>query len=548
MKLKNFLIGSSAALLVAVALTGCSSGGGDKTKSADEPVSFTQKDGVATQDPSLVTDLISAQSLANTMEGLYRYSGQNLKPALSTKIVKPTNNGLTYTFPLRKNAQWSNGDPITAQDFVFAWRRSVDPKTKSQYAYIYEGVANAKDISANKKPVNSLGVKALDQHTLQVTLEKPIPYFDKLMAFQTFYPQNSKVVNKWGKKYGTDSKTLVFSGPYKLQNWSSSDNSWLQVKNDKYWNAKNVKVKKLKYQVVKDASTALNLYQSGKMDRAELTGDTSKQMKGSKGYGVLKVNSTYYLEMNQKKLPMFKNAKLRQAFALSINRQQLTKKVLGNGTSAETSVTPRNMSFDPQNKSKDFVAETSASGKKYTQYDLPAAKKLWREGLQETGNTGKKINLTMLGDDTDISKQQAEFLQSQLEKLPGVKITLNNVPFKTRISRSEKGDFDLVVSAWNADFPDPINFLSLFTSDNSYNRGKWSDAKYDELVNKSLSEDANDPAARWQDMKAAQDILNEQQGVIPLYQNGQAFMTHKRITKLDYGPSNMYNMVNLRVK
>lgn len=548
MKLKKFLIGSSAAFLVAVALTGCSSGGGDKTKSADEPVSFTQKDGIATQDPSLVTDLISAQSLANTMEGLYRYSGQDLKPALSTKIVKPTNNGLTYTFPLRKNAQWSNGDPITAQDFVFAWRRSVDPKTKSQYAYIYEGVANAKDISAGKKTVNSLGVKALDQHTLQVTLEKPIPYFDKLMAFQTFYPQNPKVVNKWGKKYGTDSKTLVFSGPYKLQNWSSSDNSWLQVKNDKYWNAKNVKVKKLKYQVVKDASTALNLYQSGKMDRAELTGDTSKQMKGSKGYGVLKVNSTFYLEMNQKKLPMFKNAKLRQAFALSINRQQLTKKVLGNGTSAETSVTPRNMSFDPQNKSKDFVAETSASGEKYTKYDLPEAKRLWREGLQETGNTGKKINLTMLGDDTDISKQQAEFLQSQLEKLSGVKITLNNVPFKTRISRSEKGDFDLVVSAWNADFPDPINFLSLFTSDNSYNRGKWSDAKYDELVNKSLSDDANDPAARWQDMKAAQDILNEQQGVIPLYQNGQAFMTHKRITKLDYGPSNMYNMANLRVK
>lgn len=201
------------------------------------------------------------------------------------------------------------------------------------------------------------------------------------------------------------------------------------MKNDKYWNAKQVQVKKLKYQVVKDASTALNLYQSGKVDRAELMGDTSKQMKGSKGYSVLKQNSTIYLELNQKKVELLKNQKIRQALSLAINRSQLTKKVVGNGTSAASSVTAANIAFDPQKPKQDFVAETSHSGLAHTKYDVAQAKKLWQEGLAETGNTHKKFTLALLNDDTDIAKQQSEFLQNQLQKLSNLKISLNNVPY-----------------------------------------------------------------------------------------------------------------------
>ncbi|MBA1392502.1 peptide ABC transporter substrate-binding protein [Lactobacillus sp. XV13L] len=544
MRLKRLLAVSSLGLVAAASLAGC--GSNNQSQAPTDTVRIMSKDVIATADPSLATDIVSAQGITNTMDGLYRYHGKKLEPAMATKVVQPTNNGLTYTFPLRKNAQWSNGDPVTAQDFVFAWRRTVDPKTKSQYAYIYEGVANAKDITAGKKPVDTLGVKALDKHTLQVTLEKPIPYFNQLMASDFFFPQNPKVVHKWGKKFGTDAKTLVYNGPYKFVNWNSSDNSWTQVKNNRYWNAQAVKVPKLKYQVVKDASTALNLYQANKLDRVELSGDTSKQMKGSQGYGVLKQNSTVYLELNQKKLAFLKNQKLRQAMSLAINRQQLTKKVLGNGTSIATSVTAANMAFNPSNKSQDFMAATKKTGAANTKYDLTKAKELWQQGLAETGQ--KKVKLTMVGDDTDISKQQSEFLQSQLEKLPGLKIELNNVPYKSRLSRSVSGDFDIVVTMWNADFPDPINFLTLFTTTASYNSGKWSNPQYDALVAKSMNEDANNPQARWHDMVAAQDILNEQQGVIPLYQNGQAFMTHKRLQHIDYGPGSLYNMVTLRVK
>ncbi|NVY97157.1 peptide ABC transporter substrate-binding protein [Lactobacillus sp. DCY120] len=546
MQIKRIFAASAVTLAALTTLVGCGSGD-KKAKAPADTVSFTSKDAVATADSSVVTDLISAQQLMNTMDGLYRYEGKDLKPAMSTKIVKPTNNGTVYTFPLRKDAKWSNGDPVTAQDFVFAWRRTVDPKTKSQYSFIYEGITNAKDITDGKKAVDSLGVKALDKHTLQVTLEKPVPYFDKLMAFQTFFPQNRKVVDKWGKKYGTNSKTLVFNGPYKLQDWSNGDNTWTQVKNNKYWNAKKVKVKKLKYQVMKDASTSLNLYQSGKLDVAELTGDTSKQMKNSKDYTVQKQNATCYLEFNQEKYPIFKNAKIRQAMSMTIDRQQLTKKVLGNGTTAIGPVTAANMAYDPQTKA-DFVTQTKAEADKYEKQNLKQAKQLWKEGLAETGNTGKKQSFTLLGDDLDIIKKQNEFLQSQLEKLPGLKITVNNVPYKTRLERSQKRDFQLVTTKWSADFPDPINFLTLFTSHNSYNNGPWKNAEYDQLIKKSLGEDANRPEQRWNDMKQAQNILSKEQGVAPLYQDGQAYLVNSRVKHLDYGPGGMYNMVSLRIK
>ena len=546
MKLKKLFVANVLALFSTVILVGC--GSTSSQKSAPKgTVRISSKDIISTMDPSLNTDVIGAQNLNNTMEGLYRFKGKNIKPALATNLAKPTNNGLTYTFKLRPNAKWSNGDPITASDFVYSWRRTVDPKTKSTYSYIFEGIANAKDISAGKKPVNSLGVKALDKHTLQVDLEKPVPYFNTLLTSPTFFPQNKKVITKWGKKYGTNSQTLVSNGPFKLVKWNSPDNSWTEVKNDKYWDAKDVKVQKLQYQVVKDASTALNLYQSNKLDRVLLTGDSAKQMKNAKDYKIQKESTTFYVAPNIKKVALFNNTKIRQALSMSVNRQQLTKKVLGDGKVASLSTFPAKMTFNPETK-VDFAKETQASAVATNAYNPTKAKQLWQEGLSETNNKGKKFSFTLLGDDSDVAKKQAEFLQNQFEKLPGLKINVTNVPFKSRLARAKSGDFDLLVTGWSADFPDPITFLTLFNTDSSNNDGKWSNTEYDNLVNKSLNEDANNPMARWQDMKAAQNLSNREVPAIPLYQNGEAWLTKSRVKNLDYGPTGAYNMISLRLK
>ncbi|MCX0279556.1 peptide ABC transporter substrate-binding protein [Bombilactobacillus mellis] len=546
MKLKKLFVANVLALFSTVILVGC--GSTSSQKSAPKgTVRISAKDIISTMDPSLNTDVIGAQNLNNTMEGLYRFKGKNIKPALATNLAKPTNNGLTYTFKLRPNAKWSNGDPITASDFVYSWRRTVDPKTKSTYSYIFEGIANAKDISAGKKPVNSLGIKALNKHTLQVDLEKPVPYFNTLLTSPTFFPQNKKVITKWGKKYGTNSQALVSNGPFKLVKWNSPDNSWTEVKNDKYWDAKDVKVQKLQYQVVKDASTALNLYQANKLDRVLLTGDSAKQMKNAKDYKIQKESTTFYVAPNIKKVALFNNTKIRQALSMSVNRQQLTKKVLGDGKVASLSTFPAKMTFNPETK-VDFAKETQASAVATNSYNLTKAKQLWQEGLSETNNKGKKFTFTLLGDDSDVAKKQAEFLQNQFEKLPGLKINVTNVPFKSRLARAKSGDFDLLITGWSADFPDPITFLTLFNTDSSNNDGKWSNTEYDNLVNKSLNEDANNPMARWQDMKAAQNLSNREVPAIPLYQNGEAWLTKSRVKNLDYGPTGAYNMISLRLK
>ena len=546
MKLKKLFVANVLAVFSTVILVGCGSTSSQKA-APKGTVRISSKDIISTMDPSLNTDMIGAQNLNNTMEGLYRFKGKDIKPALATSLVKPTNNGLTYTFKLRPNAKWSNGDAITAYDFVYSWRRTVNPKTKSASSYIFEGIANAKDISAGKKPVNSLGVKALDKHTLQVDLEKPVPYFNTLLTSPTFFPENKKVVTKWGKKYGTNSQALVSNGPFKLVKWNSPDNSWTEVKNDKYWDAKDVKVQKLQYQVVKDASTALNLYQANKLDRVLLTGDSAKQMKNAKDYKIQNESTTFFVAPNIKNIALFNNTKIRQALSMSVNRQQLTNKVLGDGKIASLSTFPAKMTFNPETK-VDFAKETQSSAVATNAYNPTKAKQLWQEGLSETNNKGKKFTFTLLGDDSDVAKKQAEFLQNQFEKLPGIKINVTNVPLKTRLARAKSGDFDLLVTGWSGDFPDPITYLTLFNTDATNNDGKWSNTEYDNLVNKSLNEDANNPVARWQDMKAAQNLSNREVPAIPLYQNGEAWLTKSRVKNVDHGPTGAYNMMSLRLK
>ena len=539
MKSKKYLLALLPIFLFALVLSGC---GSATEKDSKDTLAINSGDVIATMDSSMNTDTIGAQNLTNTMEGLYRYDGKTLKPAIAKKVVKPTNDGKTYTFNL-KHTQWSNGKPVTAQDFVYAWRRTVDPKTASQYAYIYTGIKNADAINAGKKPVNTLGIKALDDYTLQVTLENAIPYFNTLMASSTFYPQYKPSVEKAGKKYGLSSKGMVFNGPFKLTNWNVSKNSWTEVKNDKYWNAKEVKLKKLEYYVVKDANTGLNLYDANRINRYEkLPGDTARQVSNYKTFSMDKQTGNFYIELNQKKYKFFRNAKIRRAISMAINRKQLTENVLGNTGSIEHTIVPVGMSYNPET-GVDFTKEkTLQDSSQYTEYNPKEATKLWKEGIKETGQ--KNLEFTLLGDDTDGSKKQNEYLQGQLQKnLPGLKVTLSNVPFKSRLDKSSSGNFDMVVTGWNADYPDPVTFLDIFTTNNVQNNGKYSNPEYDALINKSKTTDATDENARWQDLLDATKILTDDQAAIPLYQANQANLTRSNVHGYNITPNGSYNLV-----
>ncbi len=286
-KTKTFLAAGSI-LTAALALTACG-GNSSSSSSNKKELNWEESAEIPTMDLSKATDSASFTQLINTMEGLYRAKSDGSQEKAMATSEKVSKDGKTYTFTLRKDNKWSNGDPVTAQDFVYSWRRTVDPKTASQYAYLFEGIKNATDIQNGKKKPETLGIKAVGKYKLVVTLDRRIPYFNNLMAFGSFFPQNEKAVKKYGSKYGTASKYMVYNGPYIMSGWSGSNLSWKLKKNPYYWDKKNVKLDAVNYSVQKTPSTAYNLYQSNKLDAVALDAEQSKQLKSVKGYALYHV-------------------------------------------------------------------------------------------------------------------------------------------------------------------------------------------------------------------------------------------------------------------
>ncbi|BDZ29712.1 peptide ABC transporter substrate-binding protein [Lactiplantibacillus sp. WILCCON 0030] len=524
-------------------LTGCgtksssatSSTSGDLAKSQVLNWSENGQD-LSTLDPSLAVDVISGTMINNSQEGLYRL-GNNSKVtpgiATSTKVSKDKK---TYTFTLRKNAKWSNGDQVTANDFVYGWRRTVNPKTASQYAYLYSGIKNADKITNGKAKASSLGIKADGKYKLTVTLEKPIQYFKLLMGFVVFFPQNQHAVEKYGKQYGTSSSKMVYNGPFKMTGWQGTNSTWTLVKNNQYWDKTHVHLTKIHDQVVKSTTTGFNLFQSGKLDMATLSGQQVKNEKHNKKLVIRKSSRLNYLELNQKKVKELSNKKLRQAMSLTLNRKQLVNNVLGDGSVTPQGFVTAGLANDPTT-GKDFATENKVASA--VSYNPTKAKKLWKAGLAEVGK--KKLTLTLTHDDTDQMKALSEYLQGQLEKeLPGLTVKSVTVPYKTRIAREVAGNFELVISAWQADFADPISDLGIMTSTNDYNFGKWTNKSYDEAINTANS--TTSTKARWAALAKAEKEIGTDQGVAPLSQNVVAQMVNPKLKGLVYNTAGInYN-------
>ncbi|MGY5340592.1 peptide ABC transporter substrate-binding protein [Levilactobacillus spicheri] len=514
----------SAILLAACGSSSSSSAGQAK----NQTLNWMESSALPTMDPSLATDVVSGETLNNVDQGLLKF-GKNSKtyPGVAKSYSK-SKDGKTYTFNLRKS-KWSNGDPVTAQDFVYGWQRTVNPKTGSQYAYLYADVQNANAIMKNKKAPSTLGIKAVGKYKVVVTLTHPVSYFPTLVAQTSFFPQNKSVVTKLGKKYGTNAKNNVYNGAFKLTYWTGTSDNWTLTKNSKYWDAKNVKLQHVKFSTVKDPQTALSQYQSGKLDATYLSGQQPKNYKNSKNYFSRTGSSIAYIELNQRKDAVLKNKKARQALSLVINRDQFVNKVLDDGSKVPTGFVTTGLSI---RNGQDFAK--SASVPSAVDYNLAKAKKLWKEALKETGKTS--YNLTLLADDTPVGKNTTEYVQSQWSKLPGLKVTNSNLPYKTRLARSASHDFDAVVTLWGADFPDPITDLSLFTSDASYNNGGWKSSTYDQDIKDATTTNANNPAKRWNNLVDAQKTLMKDQGVIPIYQPGKPQLVKSTVKGLIYFP------------
>lgn len=519
-----------------IVLAGCSTGGtsstgesssGSGTAAAEQIFNVVVQQEMPSADLSLATDTISFSALNNVYEGLYRLDAESKpEPAGAAELAEVSEDGLTYKLKLREDAKWSNGEPVTAADYVFGWQRTVSAETGSEYAYLFAPVTNAEAITAGEKDASELGIKAVSDYELEITLTTPTPYFQYLLAFPSFFPQSQAVVEDNGDQYASTSDNAVYNGPFVLAGFDGpgTDTEWSYEKNDQYWDKETVKLDTINVSVVKESSTSLNLFQDGQADDVILTGELAQQMANDEAFVSEPLARTSYIELNQREEDSpFRNEDLRKAISYAIDRDALVTSILGDGSLASTGLIPKGMTFNPTDNT-DFVDEAES----VIEYDQEKAKEHWEKAKEALGIDS--LSFEILASDTDSTKKAIEYIQSAIQDtLDGVKVSLSPVPFSVRLDRSNSGDFDVVMGGWGADYADASSFTDLFVTDNSYNRGRWTSEEYDAAVKSSATTNAGNPDARWQDLLDAEKIIMDQQGVIPVYQNVEAHLRAPKV-------------------
>ncbi|CEG22259.1 Dipeptide-binding protein DppE precursor [Planococcus massiliensis] len=486
---------------------------------AEQVLNLMEGAEIPTMDSSLAEDAVAFNIMNNVNEGLFRLNQENVaEPALAEAEPEVSEDGLTYTFKLR-DAKWSNGEPVTANDFVFSWQRAIDPATGSPYGpYMMAGtIKNAEAIAAGEMDKAELGVKAVDEKTLEVTLERPTPYFMSLMAFGTFYPLNEAFVTEKGDAYASNSDNLLYNGPFMLTNWDGTGLTWSMEKNPEYWDAETVKLETINVDVVKETSTAINLYTSGEKDRTGLSGEFAMQYAEDPDVVRELEPTVFYLKFNQERngeqTPLA-NVNIRKAISMAFNKQDLVDVVLANGSLPANYLVPTEFTFDENN------ADFREVNGDMNEFNAEEAKKFWATGMEELGLT--EVTLEMLGGDSELAKKMDEYMKSQLEEnLEGLTLELKAVPFGVRLELDEAQDYDIQNSGWGPDYQDPMTFIDLFVTGSAQNKMSYSNEEFDTLVDQAKGDLAQDLAGRWEAMAKAEQILIEEDAAIaPIYQRG----------------------------
>ncbi|MFD2215394.1 peptide ABC transporter substrate-binding protein [Metabacillus endolithicus] len=560
-KSKLFLL-LALSLVLSMFLAACNGGGDTTTETegdkdtAEETVAQELKvletSEIPSMDSVMAQDAASFTALANTMEGLYRLDQeQNAVPGMADGEPEVSEDGLVYTVKL-KEAKWSNGDPVTADDFVFAWQRAIDPATASPYGpYMMEGkIKGAKEITAaaaEKKEydLNTLGIKAIDEKTLEITLEKPVPYFESLMAFGSFYPQNRKFVEEQGDKYATSHDTLLYNGPFVMTNWGGTTaTDWTMGKNAEYWDAETVSLETIQYNVLKDPQAAANAYETGEADiTGKLASDIVPQYEGDPNLVKWLEPTIFWIKMNQQNEALA-NENIRRAIATAFNKEDLATSILNNGSVPANYAVPAGFVNHPDT-GEDF---REANGDLLT-YNVEEAKKLWEQGLKELGTDS--VELVYLGGDTETSKKTDAYIKDQLEKnLPGLTIDVQSVPFSVRLDRDVKMDYDLQFAGWGPDYQDAISFSDLWITDGGNNKMAYSNEQYDKLLEDAQYTYATEPAKRFEALQQAEKIvLEEDAALAPVYQRSSNVLVADKVEGFTYhfiGPEYSYKWVKIK--
>ena len=484
-----------------------------------------------TMEPTSLNTLLATYAYDFTpinamIECLYRDDENDVPQPAGAETVDISDDKLVYTFHLREDATWSNGDPVVATDYEFAWQQALNPEVASDYAYMLYFIHNAEPYFNGEVEWSEVGVKVIDDYTLEVTLDNPLPYATDLFAFPTLAPINQKFYEEVGAdKYATDAEYFCCNGMYELTEWSHNSQIVFQKRED-YWNADAVGPDEIVYKIITDSQAGLNSYLSREIDYTDLDSGEVVQQAEAAGFevGVKPARSSYYLIVNTED-EFMSNQNLRLALAYSIDKQALVDTVYQNDNQPMTSFTPPAiMGANDSSFQEALVAER---GEMYPgSGDLEKAQEYLQAALEDLGCTVDELNLSIDCADDSLRRNCATFLQEQWRQNLGIEnITVNSMQTKQVAANRQSGDYCMSLGGWSPDYNDAINFLDLWVTDGGNNDSFWSNEEYDNLIAQATAE--ADEEVRQQYLFDAEEILAAEMPIIPLYWQCQNYSYNK---------------------
>ena len=530
-------------LAISLVLAGCSTGDAANTESsegaaassatpaAEQVITITNTGELASLDNAISADNSSLVVLENANEGLYRVGDDGaFELGIAAEEPVVSEDGLEYIFKIREDANWSNGDPVTAQDFVYTYQKIVDPATASPNINKLYPLKNAEAINNGELDKAELGVEAIDEKNVKFTLGNPTAYFKDLLGTSSYLPQNHQVASELGSAYGTNSENTVYNGPFVVEGWDGTDLNWSMVPNEAYWDAENVKLDQINWEVSKEIATNINLFESGEVQLTQISNPYIEQYAGSDALVTEPKALSGYVWFNQGRTSTA-NVHLRKALSTSFDKEAYVDTVLNDGSVPSNGFVPSNYAFNPETD-EDFREESGD----LAAYDLETAQAEWETAKEELGV--ETLSIELLTSDTETSKTTAEFLQSQWqENLPGLTITIRNVPLKSRMESTTNGDYDIAYGTYTPSYADPIAFLEMYESTSGLNSSRFADEGYDALLDDTRSTYANDPEQRWETLLAAEETLIAENAVnAPIYQGANANLVDPSLKDVQIQP------------
>ncbi len=511
-------------------------GGADKAEGAGtSDLNIMLETPVQSLDPQQATDGTSFEVIAGYTDGLMQMDADGQAVPAIAETYDLSDDGLTYTFHLR-DAKWSNGEPVTAADFVFAWQRAVDPAVASEYAYMLSDIGqikNAAEIIAGSMDKGELGVTAVDDKTLEVQLNVPVSYFLSLMYFPTFYPVNQAFFESCGDTFATSPETTLSNGAFIMDAYEPAATAFHLTKNEDYWDAARVKLPGLNYQVIQDSQQALMSYQTGDLDMTLVNGEQVDQVKEDPEFITIGAGYLWYVSPNMDAVPELANLNVRLALTSAIDREAITEDVLKDGSAPTYTAVPMQFAAGPDGS--DF-SEDQAKFSDVCAFDAAKAAEYWTKGLEELGIT--ELTLDMIVDADDAPQKVAQVLKEQWETtLPGLSVNLTVEPKKQRVEDMQNGDFQLGLTRWGPDYADPMTYLGMWITDNPNNYGLWSNPEYDGIIAEcTTGELCTDPEGRWARLYDAEKLVMDEAVIFPLYTQCNAKMMSAKVSGVEFHP------------